>query len=101
MREISRALFGSAFVLEALVVMAKSDRFYGSQLAELTGCEGSFATGLLRKLAGVGLIEEVPREPGQARKYYRVSSSRIEIIVDALAGDLLPVAADATVKRIA
>ena len=70
-RGTSKAVFGGAYVLEAVLVMSQHDRFYAGQLVALTGCEGSYATSLLRKFGEARLIEELSREDGQARKYYR------------------------------
>src|SRR3712207_4417519 len=99
-REVSRAVFGGAFVLEALVVMAREERFYGTELADLTGCEGSYAAGLLKRLSDAGLIEALPKEPGQARKYYRARDSALWDFVVTWLGELSP-PDDGELKRIA
>jgi len=70
-RPLSKAVFNGAFVLEALVAIAQLDRFYGGQLCELTGCEGSYASALIKKLLDADLIEALRREEGQSRKYFR------------------------------
>jgi hypothetical protein len=93
-RPVSRALFGGEFVLEALVLMAQEQRIYGGQMAAATGCEGSYASGLLRRLADAGLIELVATEPGQVRKYYRTRPSPLWDSMVILTESLIPPASD-------
>jgi hypothetical protein len=89
LRPVSKALYGSDFVLEALLVMAQEPRFFGGQLATLSGCEGSYASGLLKRFVEVRLIETLPKEPGQSRKYYRTLPSPLWEASVALAQSLL------------
>src|SRR5437870_3431187 len=70
-RPVSKAVFNGTFVFEAVLAIAQTDRFYAGQLVELTGCEGSYASSLIRKFKKAGLVEAVSQEPGQARKYFR------------------------------
>jgi hypothetical protein len=37
----------------------------------MTGCQAAFASSLLVRLETVGLIEKLPPEDGQLRRYYR------------------------------
>jgi hypothetical protein len=88
-RPTSRALFGSEYALEVLLVMAQYDQFYGGGLATLTGCEASYASGLLRRFSDVDLIEALRADPGQVRKYFRTLPSPIWTAAVALAAALL------------
>jgi hypothetical protein len=89
LRPVSKALYGSDFVLEALLVMAQEPRFFGGQLAAMSGCEGSYASALLKRFAEVKLIETLPKEPGQSRKYYRTLPSPLWDASVSLAESLL------------
>lgn len=101
MRAVSRALFGGATAFEALVVMADLERFYLGDLTARTKGEGSYLSGLLKKLVDLELIEEEKHEDGQRRKYYRVCPSRLWPFVLAWAADLNERAAPGAVARIA
>jgi hypothetical protein len=70
-RPASKAVFKSRYALEAMVVMAQEDTFFQGQIAEQAGCEPSYAGELMKRFAAAGLIEALPKEPGQVRKYYR------------------------------
>ena len=69
-RPISKGLFRSEYALEAFLLILQSDRFYGAQIAEATGCQPNFAGTLIRRLEAAGLVEAVPPEDGQRRNYY-------------------------------
>lgn len=77
LRPLSRALFQSQYALEAYLLIASSERFYKAQLAEVTGCQPSYATSFLRRLESVQLVERLPTEEGQQRQYLRKAPSPI------------------------
>ncbi len=70
-RPLSKALFHSDFALESFLLISREDRFYGGQLAEVSGCKPNYAGQFLRRLEGEGLVERLPQEPGQVRQYFR------------------------------
>ncbi len=74
-RPASKAIYKSHYALEAMVVMAQEDRFFQGQIAEQAGCEPSYAGELMKRLEAVGLIEALPKDPGQIRKYYKALPS--------------------------
>jgi predicted transcriptional regulator len=88
-RPTSKALFHSDFALEAFVLIGQEAKFYGGQLAELTGCKANYASQFLRRLEEAGLIERLPTEPGQARRYFRRRPSPIWELSLSLAHELL------------
>lgn len=98
-RPVSKAVFNGSFALEALLVMAQEESFYAGQLVELTQCEGSYASALIRKIQAAGLIEPVPAEPGQARKYFQRCPSPLWALVLEWAKSLLE-PPDAEVARL-
>jgi hypothetical protein len=67
----SKALLGSLYALEATVSMAQQETFYQGQVAKDAGCEASYLSEFMKRLAAVRLIELIDTDPGQARKYYR------------------------------
>jgi hypothetical protein len=70
-RPTSKALLGSQYALEATISMAQGERFYQGQVAKDAGCEPSYLSEFMKRLAAVGLIEMIDLDPGQLRKYYR------------------------------
>jgi len=91
-RLTSKAVFKSQYALEVMLVIAQEDRFYQGQIAKDVGCEPSYVGEFLKHLAAVGLIESLPAEPGQMRKYYRRVPSPLWGSCLELATDLLPTA---------
>jgi hypothetical protein len=87
-RSASRTVFGGQYVLEALLIMAGTDAFYAGDIVEATRCEGSYVSGLLKKLAAEGLIQAVPKPPGQTRLYYRRRPSVLWSLVQTWAEEL-------------
>jgi hypothetical protein len=71
LRPASRAVFQSKYAFEGMLLIAQEDRFYPSQVAEMTGCEPNFAGTFIKRLATAGLVEPLDHQPGQNRKYYR------------------------------
>jgi hypothetical protein len=67
----SKALLGSLYALEATVSMAQQEKFYQGQIAKDAGCEPSYLSEFMKRLAAVGLIEPIDTDPGQVRKYHR------------------------------
>lgn len=70
-RPTSKALFGSLYALEAMVSMSQGKAFYQGSVAKDVGCEASYLSEFMKRLAVVGLIELLDKDPGQVRKYYR------------------------------
>ncbi len=68
---MSKPVFGSKYALEAIAFMAQQERFFGGQVAAATGCQANQIGELLKRFERGGLIEPLPDEPGQLRKYYR------------------------------
>ena len=71
-------------------MIAQEDRFYQGQIAKDVGCEPSYVGEFLKHLAAVGLIESLPTEPGQMRKYYSRVPSPLWGACLELATHLLP-----------
>lgn len=88
-RPASKALFHSDYALEAFLVIAQTPRFYKSQISDITGCQPSFATSFVNRLEAGHLVEPVPTEEGQRRKYLRKSPSPIWNSMIHLASELL------------
>jgi|GEM_PF-3562740 len=88
-RPTSKAVFKSQYALEVMLVIAQEDSFYQGQIAKDVGCEPSYVGEFLKHLAAVGLIESLPGEPGQMRKYYRRAPSPLWVSCLELATDLL------------
>jgi DNA-binding transcriptional regulator GbsR (MarR family) len=74
-RPTSKALFHSAYALEAFLLIAQVERFYKAQVAEITGCQPSFASSFIKRLEDAALVEPVPAEEGQRRHYLRKAPS--------------------------
>lgn len=51
--------------------MAQEETFFQGQVAKDAGCEPSYLSEFMKRLALVGLIEPLDKDPGQVRKYYR------------------------------
>lgn len=51
--------------------MLRRDRFYGAEIASVTDCQPNFASSMLNRLETAGLVERLPTEEGQVRRYYR------------------------------
>ncbi len=84
-RPVSKAVFSSLYALEAMASMARGERFYQGQVAKDAGCEASYLSEFMKRLAVVGLIEPLPHDPGQARKYYRPLAGPLwESVIDLL-----------------
>jgi DNA-binding MarR family transcriptional regulator len=88
-RPTSKAVFNSQYALEALVVIAQEKRFYQGLIAKQTGCEPSYAGEFIKRLEAAHLVESLPKEPGQSRKYYRRLPSPIWQFCIDLAAHLL------------
>jgi DNA-binding MarR family transcriptional regulator len=88
-RPVSKALFHSEYTVEAMLLMLKQDRFYGAQVAELTGCQPNFASSLLGRLEAAGLVEKLPTESGQLRRYYRRRPSGVWDALQTIIEELL------------
>lgn len=93
---VSKALFQSIYALELMLAIGRSDRFFQAGLAAAAGCQPNYAQQLMKRLETAGLIEPVPREPGQLRHYYRRLPSPIWGFCEDLAADLLAKAAAAS-----
>lgn len=68
---MSKALFHSDYTAEAILLMLRKERFYGAELAAVTGCQPNFAGSLLGRFEAAGLVERLPPEDGLIRRYYR------------------------------
>jgi hypothetical protein len=78
LRLVSRAVFGSRFALEVLLLIAQRDRFYQAEIVALVPMvQGSYINTLLRRLEESGLVEREVPVPGQARVYFRTLASPI------------------------
>jgi hypothetical protein len=77
LRPVSKLLFHSEYTAEAILLMLTKDRFYGAQIAAATGCQANFAGSLLARFESAGLVEKLPQEEGQLRRYYRRRASTI------------------------
>jgi len=76
-RPVSKALFHSDYSVEAMLLILGRERFYGAEIASATGCQPNFASSLLSRLEAAGLVEKLPSEDGQLRRYYRRRPSPI------------------------
>ena len=99
LRPLSKALFQSEYALEACLLLAQEPRFYSAQLAEATGCQPSYAGPFLRRLEKAGLVQRLPQEDGQRRRYLQRCPSPIWDMLQHLAKDLLD-QPDAAVTRL-
>jgi hypothetical protein len=88
-RPVSKALFHSEYTAEAILLMLGEDRFYGAQIAAATGCQPNFASSLLTRFESVGLLERLPPEEGQLRRYYRRRPSTMWDSLGTIIEDLL------------
>jgi hypothetical protein len=79
---VSKGLFASKYVFEAMLVIAEKDQFYATQIADAVNCQVNYAGKVIDRLAEAGLVEPVERDEGQIRHYYRrVPSPWWEFIV--------------------
>jgi DNA-binding MarR family transcriptional regulator len=89
LRPVSKVLLHSEYALEAYLLITQEPRFYAGQLAEVTGCQPSYAGPFVRRLEDAGLVERLPREAGQRRVYLQKLPSPVWEMLHQLAIGLL------------
>jgi DNA-binding MarR family transcriptional regulator len=99
LRPVSKALFHSEYALEAYLLIAQEPQFYSAQLAEVTGCQPSYAGPFLRRLEDAHLVQRLPQEGGQRRRYLKKLPSPVWEVLHQLAANLLE-EPDAEVTRL-
>jgi hypothetical protein len=89
LRPVSKGLFHSEYALEAFLLILNQKQFFSGQVADATGCQPNFAGALVRRLQKAGLVEALPRDPGQRRHYFRRRPSGIWQAIEALIQSVL------------
>jgi hypothetical protein len=88
-RPVSKALFQSIYALEVMLAIARDERFYQAEVAQAAGCQPNYAQQMIRRVEAASLIEPLPAEPGQIRRYYRRLPSPLWDFCEQMVDDLL------------
>jgi predicted ArsR family transcriptional regulator len=93
LRNVSKALFGSRYRLEAArAVAGGSDVLYAREIAQQLGVGDNQAQLELRHFEAAGLLERLDRVPGQRQQYYRRRASDFWALAEALHDELVAAA---------